>query len=212
MIIFAWKVNNPLSFLISRRASESFKSLFSAPFQFVLEFTKTYTDFMLFSYSLNSNHDVSLLGALVLYAVPLPSPLLTQRRHHAVPRHVFTRLPQQALSHQSQNNLLQEDADGRGKKEKKWVQTDETNQPKLTKVDLILFFPLPGVDQQRLHSRQRGLRVLHKGGQHDHSHRRLPRHLCRHRRPGRYRHTCARGNSKWGRATKSLPLLSYSQH
>lgn len=70
MIIFAWKVNNPLSFLISRRASESFKSLFPAPFQFVLEFTKTYTESMLFSYSLNSNHDVSLLGALLLYAVP----------------------------------------------------------------------------------------------------------------------------------------------
>lgn len=70
MIIFAWKVNNPLSFLISRRASESFKSLFPPPFQFVLEFTKTYTESMLFSYSLNSNHDVSLLGALLLYAVP----------------------------------------------------------------------------------------------------------------------------------------------
>lgn len=28
MIIFAWKVNNPLSLLISPRASESFKSLF----------------------------------------------------------------------------------------------------------------------------------------------------------------------------------------
>lgn len=72
MIIFAWKVNNPLSFLISRPASESFKSLFPAPFQFVLEFSKTYTDFMLFSYSLNSNHDVSLLGALLLYAAAPP--------------------------------------------------------------------------------------------------------------------------------------------
>lgn len=199
MIIFAWKVNNPLSFLISRRASESFKSLFPAPFQFVLEFTKTYTESMLFSYSLNSNHDVSLLGALLLYAVP---PLLTQRRHHAVPRHVFTRLPQQALSHQSQNNLLQEDADGRGKtindkSHPNRMQTDETNQPKLTKVDLILFvfFPLPpsGVDQQRLHSGQRGLRVLHKGGQHGHSPRRLPRHLSRHRWPGRYCYTPALG-------------------
>lgn len=115
MIIFAWKVNNPLSFLISPRASESFKSLFSVPFQFVLEFAKTYTELMLFSYLLNFNRDGFLLGPLtMLYDVLPPSPsVLTQRRHHAGPRHVFTGLPEQALSRQSQNNVLQEDTDGR---------------------------------------------------------------------------------------------------
>lgn len=79
MIIFAWKVNNPLSFLISPRASESFKSLFSVPFQFVLEFAKTYMALMLFSYLINFNRDVFLLGTLtMLYDVlpPPPSPLL----------------------------------------------------------------------------------------------------------------------------------------
>lgn len=35
-----------------------------------------------------------------------------QRRLHTSPRNVFTRFPQQTLSHQSQNNVLQKDNDG----------------------------------------------------------------------------------------------------
>lgn len=108
MIIFAWKVNNPLSLLISRRASESFKSLF---------FFQRHSS-LSWSWAKHTQSSCYFLVCSTLITVRLPSP--TQRRHHAVPRHVLTRLPQQAVSHPSQNNLLQEDADGkRGTKTKK---------------------------------------------------------------------------------------------
>lgn len=40
------------------------------------------------------------------------SPVLIQWRQHTGPWHMFTRLPQQTVSRQGENNILQEDADG----------------------------------------------------------------------------------------------------
>lgn len=128
MIIFAWKVNNPLSFLISPRLVKAF----SVPFQFVLEFTlftvplnkclrKHTRALMLFIYLINFHHTVFLsMWSRVLYVDDWMcytlSVVLIQWRQHTSPRYMFTRLSQQTVSCPSQNNVLQADADGRRNK------------------------------------------------------------------------------------------------
>lgn len=63
---------------------------------------------MLFPYLLNFNRTVFLHTHAILCLL-----VLIQWRQHTGPRYLFTRLPQQTVSCQSQSNVLQEDTDGR---------------------------------------------------------------------------------------------------
>lgn len=129
--------------------------------------------------------------------------VFNQWRLHTSPRHMFTGLPQQTVSCQSQNNILQEDTDGRRNLKHSHTRRKKAilHHKRLALFSQCLYLSIitcsliitvsvfllscifalssssSGDDQQWFHSRQRGLRVLHKGGQHGHSQRRLLRHF-----------------------------------
>lgn len=130
MIIFAWKVNNPPSFLISLGPAKALNHFFNAIClsHCLLSHNKCLQKhtwaLMLFTYLINSNHTdffpPLMFSVYVEHSAVYVDEcncyifvVLIQWRQHTSPRHVFTRLPQQTLSCQSQNNVLQEDADGR---------------------------------------------------------------------------------------------------